>query len=223
MPVRCSALRALHLSSVSVRLGSCSSASVDACTVPRHRDAFQLTDWPSGGGCSPFPPESDPIAAARLGLDEEPVPPMALSTANHMWSCTFSILKPLRFFLQEFNPSHCGVRKLCVRSDEDLVAVEFFLSKSLNFSLSQSAMMRILLQLKFFCSGKLHLLGYLKIMVFRRHGKTREQFNEQPKGGEHMEKLRVPPQAVVKDYWRNQSYNALHYQQEQFENDVHRT
>ena len=38
-------------------------------------------------------------------------------------------------------------------------------------------------------SDKLHLLWCLKMMFLRRHGKTQEQCNEQPKDEEYMEKF----------------------------------
>ena len=57
-------------------------------------------------------------------------------------------------------------------------------------------------------------------VLFRRHGESWEQFNEQPKDEEYMEKFQYNHKFFfTHDYWR-QSYNALHYQQEQFGNAV---
>ena len=74
--------------------------------------------------------------------------------------------------------------------------------------------------------GQAHLIQCVKIMFLRRHGETRKQFNEQPREEEYKEKFQLPPHVVphdpqnfvhrVSDYWRNQRYNALQYQQRHF-------
>ena len=66
---------------------------------------------------------------------------------------------------------------------------------------------------------KHHLLQYPKIKVFRRHGKTQEQFNEQLKDEEYREKFQCHRKfflAILKtlfipvpDDWRDDAYNAL--------------
>ena len=51
---------------------------------------------------------------------------------------------------------------------------------------------------------------------------AREQFNEEPKGDEHMEKFEYSNKnilTILKTWFiRSRSYNALQLQQEQFEN-----
>ena len=68
-------------------------------------------------------------------------------------------------------------------------------------------------------------------MFFKWRGETRERFTEQPKGTQYMYNFQcyhkdfvtVPNTCTIHDvreFWRNQSYSALHYQQEQFEKNV---
>ena len=81
---------------------------------------------------------------------------------------------------------------------------------------------------KIIISDKRHLVQCLKSMVFRRHGQTQEQFNEQRRRAH--EKVPVLQQGYpnntqnlvhqARDYWWSRSYIALQYHQEQFENAV---
>ena len=89
--------------------------------------------------------------------------------------------------------------------------------------------MKIEWELTFLSSDKAHLLECLKNKVFRRHGETRDQFSEQPRGEEYMEKFQDYDRDIltilnavhqVRDFGRSQSHNALHHQQEQFKHAV---
>ena len=65
-------------------------------------------------------------------------------------------------------------------------------------------------------------------MLFKKHGLTQVHFTDQPKGKQFFGEVPLLPHDIprntqhlmhdVRDFWRNQCYSALHYQQKQFEN-----